>query len=236
MKVTIRAFWPLLKTSKRLRKMWNSYIEFENSSRRLIPWNGGLLLKCGESGTGKPLSENFPAGMNMELQTQTPRSIFRTFCFTMDELFSNWDWLQRGIFFCTYAMKKTCRHLFDTNSNYPFLASKQMIAASINWMQYLFDCTFSFRAFAEVFCQQVAGPEIRHLSIYQSPNTQIVTKYGKAPLLNHLKDTPHMKQGWRNPETCLPSTWVTMFAFAKTILMPIVIKNCKFENQELWVW
>ena len=45
---------------------------------------------------GKPLSENFPAGMNMELQTQTPRSIFRTFCFTMDEFLSNWDWLQRG--------------------------------------------------------------------------------------------------------------------------------------------
>ena len=179
---------------------------------------------------GTPLSENFPAGMNMELQTQTPRSIFGTFCFTMDELFANWDWLQRGDIFVTHMPWK--RHRFDKNSKYPFLASKQMIAASKNWMQYLFDCTFSFRAFAEVFCQQVAGPEIRHLSIYQSPNTKIVTKFGKAPLLNHLKDTPHMKQGWRNPETCLPSTWVTMFAFAKTIAMPnqIVIKNCEFEN------
>ena len=195
--------------------MWNSYIEFENSSRRLIPWNGGLILKCGESGSH--FRRIFRPGWIWNCKHKHLDQSSEPFVLRWMSFFQIGIGFKGGIVFCTYAMKKTCRHLFDTNSNYPFLASKQMIAASINWMQYLFDCTFSFRAFAEVFCQQVAGPEIRHLSIYQSPNTQIVTKYGKAPLLNHLKDTPHMKQGWRNPETCLPSTWVTMFAFSRQL-------------------
>ena len=70
---------------------------------------------------GKPLSENFPAGMNMELQTQTPRSIFRTFCFTMDEIFCKLGLASKeGYFYCTFAMK---RHRFETNTKYPFLAS-----------------------------------------------------------------------------------------------------------------
>ena len=164
-----RGILALIENFHKVKKMWNSYIELENSSRRLIPWNGGLILKCGESGSH--FRRIFRPGWIWDCKHKHLDQSSEPFVLRWMSFFQIGIGFKGGIVFCTYAMKKTCRHLFDTNSNYPFLASKQMIAASINWMQYLFDCTFSFRAFAEVFCQQVAGPEIRHVSIYQSPYT-----------------------------------------------------------------